>query len=85
MYSQITPNDSLVDSILYTLLQRKSARGYWSNTNVTAQMLDGVKTYIKARNLETVDFNTNVLRVKTVIDTHCHVDHIAGNKYFFDN
>lgn len=60
MYSQITPNDSLVDSILYTLLQRKSARGYWSNTNVTAQMLDGVKTYIKARNLETVDFNTNV-------------------------
>ena len=26
----------------------------------------------------------NGLRVKTIIDTHCHVDHIAGNKYFYD-
>lgn len=24
------------------------------------------------------------LRVKSVINTHCHVDHIAGNKYFHD-
>ncbi len=24
------------------------------------------------------------LKVKTIIDTHCHVDHIAGNKYFYD-
>ncbi len=24
------------------------------------------------------------LRVKTVIDTHCHVDHICGNRYFQD-
>ena len=24
----------------------------------------------------------NGLRVKTIIDTHCHVDHIAGNKFF---
>lgn len=24
------------------------------------------------------------LKVKTVINTHCHVDHIAGNKYFSD-
>jgi glyoxylase-like metal-dependent hydrolase (beta-lactamase superfamily II) len=26
----------------------------------------------------------NSLRVKTIIDTHCHVDHIAGNKFFYD-
>ena len=26
----------------------------------------------------------NGLRVKTIIDTHCHVDHIAGNKFFYD-
>ena len=26
----------------------------------------------------------NGLRVKTIINTHCHVDHIAGNKFFFD-
>lgn len=26
----------------------------------------------------------NSLRVKTVINTHCHVDHITGNKYFYD-
>lgn len=26
----------------------------------------------------------NGLRVKTIIDTHCHVDHITGNKFFFD-
>ena len=26
----------------------------------------------------------NGLRVRTIIDTHCHVDHIAGNKYFYD-
>lgn len=26
----------------------------------------------------------NGLRVKTIINTHCHVDHITGNKFFFD-
>ncbi len=26
----------------------------------------------------------NSLRVKTIINTHCHVDHITGNKYFYD-
>ena len=26
----------------------------------------------------------NFLKVKTIINTHCHVDHITGNKYFYD-
>lgn len=26
----------------------------------------------------------NNLRVKTIINTHCHVDHITGNKFFYD-
>lgn len=26
----------------------------------------------------------NGLRVKTIINTHCHVDHIAGNKFFYE-
>lgn len=38
------------------------------------RMIKGLDRLLGAKNL----------RVKTVIDTHCHVDHIAGNKYFFD-
>ena len=26
----------------------------------------------------------NSLRVRTIIDTHCHVDHVTGNKFFYD-
>ena len=26
----------------------------------------------------------NSLRVRTIIDTHCHVDHINGNRFFYD-
>lgn len=26
----------------------------------------------------------NSLKVKTIINTHCHVDHINGNKFFYD-
>jgi glyoxylase-like metal-dependent hydrolase (beta-lactamase superfamily II) len=26
----------------------------------------------------------NSLRVKTIINTHCHVDHVTGNKFFYD-
>ncbi len=26
----------------------------------------------------------NNLRINTIINTHCHVDHIAGNKFFYD-
>ena len=35
------------------------------------------------KSLDTI-LENNGLRVKTIIDTHCHVDHIAGNKFFFD-
>lgn len=38
------------------------------------RMIRGLDRLLGAKNL----------RVKTVIDTHCHVDHIAGNKYFLD-
>ncbi len=38
------------------------------------RMIRGLDRLLGAKNL----------RVKTVINTHCHVDHIAGNKYFFD-
>lgn len=35
------------------------------------------------KGLDTI-LEKNGLRVRTIIDTHCHVDHIAGNKYFYD-
>ncbi len=38
------------------------------------RMIRGLDRLLGAKNL----------KVKTIIDTHCHVDHIAGNKYFFD-
>ena len=38
------------------------------------RMMKGLDRLLGAKNL----------RVRTVIDTHCHVDHIAGNRYFYD-
>ena len=38
------------------------------------RMIRGLDRLLGAKNL----------RVKTIIDTHCHVDHIMGNKYFSD-
>ncbi|MBQ4348060.1 MAG: MBL fold metallo-hydrolase [Clostridia bacterium] len=38
------------------------------------RMIRGLDRLLGAKNL----------RVRTIIDTHCHVDHIAGNKYFSD-
>lgn len=35
------------------------------------------------KSLDTI-LEKNNLKVKTIIDTHCHVDHIAGNKFFYD-
>lgn len=38
------------------------------------RMIKGLDRLLGAKNL----------KVKTVIDTHCHVDHTMGNKYFYD-
>ena len=35
------------------------------------------------KSLDTILENNN-LRVKTIINTHCHIDHITGNKFFYD-
>ena len=35
------------------------------------------------RSLDGILENNN-LRINTIINTHCHVDHIAGNKFFYD-
>ncbi len=35
------------------------------------------------KGLDTI-LEKNGLRIKTIINTHCHVDHIAGNKFFYD-
>ena len=35
------------------------------------------------KSLDTI-LENNGLRIKTIINTHCHVDHIAGNKFFYD-
>ena len=35
------------------------------------------------RSLDSI-LEKNSLKVRTIIDTHCHVDHINGNKYFYD-
>ncbi len=39
-----------------------------------------------ARMVKSLDriLENNSLRVKTIINTHCHVDHINGNKFFYD-
>lgn len=35
------------------------------------------------KSLDNILENNN-LSIKTIINTHCHVDHIAGNKFFYD-
>lgn len=47
--------DEMVDRLLFSLLMNQS-RGYWNNTSTTASVLYTIYNYIKARNLDNVDF-----------------------------
>lgn len=60
LFSLCSPEDGMVDRIMYTLLQRQS-HGYWTNTRATACVLDAVHSYIKGRNLDEADFSASVL------------------------
>lgn len=60
LFSLCSPEDGMIDRILYTLLQRQS-HGYWTNTRTTACVLDAVHAYIKGRNLDEADFTASAL------------------------
>ena len=47
--------DAMVDRLLYSLLMSQSC-GYWNSTSSTNTVLQAIYTYIKARNLDNVDF-----------------------------
>lgn len=48
-------SDTLVDKILYTLLQ-KQKHGYWQSTATTARVFEAISELINARNLTSLDF-----------------------------
>lgn len=59
LYVTLNPEDKLVDRLIETLMHKKSNHGYWNNTSDTARVLESVYTYIKKRNLDSLDFTAN--------------------------
>lgn len=55
LLSQLDPDDKMVDRLVFTLLQSQS-KGYWHSTYETATVLESICAYIKARNLDAVNF-----------------------------
>lgn len=56
LFSKLNVDDSMVDRLIFTLLEKKSVRGYWQNTSDTAVTLRAVYAYIKARNLDETNY-----------------------------
>lgn len=55
LFATTNPTDSMVDKLLYSLLSEMKA-GYWINTVATTRALESIYTFIKGRNLDSVDF-----------------------------
>lgn len=60
------PTDEMVDRLLYTLL-RKQSHGYWQSTITTANVLESVYSYIKARNLDQTNYTATATLAGTEI------------------
>ena len=57
--------------------------GVYKMNSSEVVLIDACDHIRMVRNLDRILENNN-LRVKTIINTHCHVDHINGNKFFYD-
>ena len=55
LFVTVNPEDTMVDRLLYSLLQRQR-KGYWQSTATTARVLEAIYTLIKERKLDTTDF-----------------------------
>ena len=59
LFTTLNPKDSMVDRLIYTLLQNQS-HGYWSNTATTSRVLEAIYTYIQLRELDKTDYSAGV-------------------------
>ena len=55
LFVTVRPEDTMVDRLLYSLLQSQR-KGYWQSTATTARVLEAIYTLIKERKLDTTDF-----------------------------
>ncbi len=55
LFVTVNPEDTMVDRLLYSLLQSQR-KGYWQSTATTARVLEAIYTLIKERKLDTTDF-----------------------------
>lgn len=60
LFAELNPQDEMVDRLLFSLLSEQ-ANGYWTNTAVTARVMEAVDTLIKVRNLESTDFTASAV------------------------
>ena len=57
--------------------------GVYKLNNSEVLLIDSCDHKRMVKGLDNI-LEKNSLRVRTIIDTHCHVDHITGNKFFYD-
>ena len=57
--------------------------GVYKLNNSEVVLIDACDHKRMVKSLDNI-LEKNELHVKTIIDTHCHVDHITGNKFFYD-
>ena len=57
--------------------------GVYKLNNSEVVLIDSCDHKRMVKSLDNI-LENNGLKVKTIINTHCHVDHINGNKYFHD-
>ncbi|MBR5646448.1 MAG: alpha-2-macroglobulin [Treponema sp.] len=55
LFVSLNPQDTMVDKLLYNLLSTQK-NGYWYNTASSAKALEAIFTYIRKRNLDSVNF-----------------------------
>lgn len=72
--------DTIGDTYYYSAF---SNVGVYKLNKSEVLLIDSCDHKRMVRSLDTI-LEKNGLRVKTIINTHCHVDHIAGNKFFYD-
>ncbi len=58
LFVQLNPQDEMVDRLLFSLLSEQS-NGYWTNTAVTARVMESVDALIKMRKLNSTNFTAS--------------------------
>jgi uncharacterized protein YfaS (alpha-2-macroglobulin family) len=54
------PGDPINSRLLFSLLEKKRAGGFWNNTAVTVRVLSAVDAFIRSENLASLDLNASV-------------------------